>query len=125
MEVMTTFTLAIVIVFGILQIILFFKLWGMTNDIKELKFELLRRNMEKEANVFFLTGDKQAAYNKLNDNLLKEIVAATNWPCSANTEYDYKVRYLDIIAKYKPAFEKIALGHPDYSLYDELDKVKL
>lgn len=27
----------IIIVFGILQIILFFKLWGMTNDVKELK----------------------------------------------------------------------------------------
>lgn len=27
----------IIIVFGILQIILFFKIWGMTNDISEIK----------------------------------------------------------------------------------------
>lgn len=27
----------IIIVFGILQIILFFKLWGMTNNVSEMK----------------------------------------------------------------------------------------
>ena len=27
----------IIITFGILQIILFFKIWGMTNDIKQIK----------------------------------------------------------------------------------------
>ena len=31
------FVSIIVIVFGILQIILFFKIWGMTNDVKEFK----------------------------------------------------------------------------------------
>lgn len=31
----------IIIVFGILQIILFFKLWGMTNDIKDIKNKYL------------------------------------------------------------------------------------
>lgn len=35
----------IIIVFGILQIILFFKLWGMTNNVSEMKnmMELLLR----------------------------------------------------------------------------------
>lgn len=34
---MIEFISIIVIVFGILQIILFFKIWGMTNDVKELR----------------------------------------------------------------------------------------
>lgn len=38
---MLTFTGLVVIVFGILQIILFFKLWGMTNDIREIKNKYL------------------------------------------------------------------------------------
>ena len=33
---MEAFVYLIIIVFGILQIILFFKLWGMTNDIRKL-----------------------------------------------------------------------------------------
>lgn len=39
----------ILIVFGVLQIILFFKIWGMTNDIKELKNRYLLVNpVDKE-----------------------------------------------------------------------------
>lgn len=34
---METLLAIILIVFGILQIILFFKIWGMTNDIREMK----------------------------------------------------------------------------------------
>ena len=37
MEGITLLVSIILIVFGVLQIILFFKLWGMTNDIRKLK----------------------------------------------------------------------------------------
>lgn len=37
MEGMFTFVGIIIIVFGVLQIILFFKMWGMTNDVKQIK----------------------------------------------------------------------------------------
>ena len=37
METALNFVSIIIIVFGILQIILFLKLWGMTNDIREMK----------------------------------------------------------------------------------------
>ncbi len=33
---MYTFLSVILIIFGILQIILFFKLWGMTNDVRHI-----------------------------------------------------------------------------------------
>lgn len=34
----------VIIVFGILQIILFFKLWGMTNDIREIRKEYINKS---------------------------------------------------------------------------------
>lgn len=40
MEGMFSFVGIIIIVFGILQIILFFKVWGMTNDVKQIKESL-------------------------------------------------------------------------------------
>ena len=40
-ESLFSFAGVIIIVFGILQIILFFKLWGMTNDIKTIKNKYL------------------------------------------------------------------------------------
>lgn len=49
MESFITFLSIIFIVFGVLQIILFFKLWGMTNDVSKLLQE-----------VKIITGTKKA-----------------------------------------------------------------
>ena len=41
----------IIIVFGILEIILFFKLWGMTNDVKKLTDHFCRaKTPDKQEN---------------------------------------------------------------------------
>ena len=36
------FLTIILLIFGVLQIILFFKVWGMTNDIKEIRNKYLK-----------------------------------------------------------------------------------
>lgn len=125
MEGMMTFVSLVVIVFGILQIILFFKLWGMTSDVRKLKVELLRKNSSSEAAILFLKGDKVAAYNQLLEAFLRDVVNAANSTWTSNPNNDYKVDFKNIKQDYYSAFGKIGLGHPDYSLYDELDKVKL
>lgn len=45
----TVFIVLIIIgiIFGVLQIILFFKLWGMTNDVRKIKEEYMRREFDK------------------------------------------------------------------------------
>ena len=40
---MEMFVSLIIIVFGVLQIILFFKLWGMTNDVSDIKYAVKRQ----------------------------------------------------------------------------------
>lgn len=37
----------ILLIFGILQIILFFKVWGMTNDIREIRDKYLKDEDER------------------------------------------------------------------------------
>nr|DAZ44138.1 MAG TPA: hypothetical protein [Caudoviricetes sp.] len=57
----------IIIVFGILQIILFFKMWGMTNNVSEMKnmMELfLRKNFNLKENI-----DKEAPQDISTDNI--------------------------------------------------------
>ncbi|MDD3040151.1 hypothetical protein [Bacteroides sp.] len=46
---MQVFIGLIIIVFGILQIILFFKIWGMTNDIREIKEKYLSSTDPKKS----------------------------------------------------------------------------
>lgn len=51
MEGLFSFVGIVIIVFGILQIILFFKVWGMTNDVSEMKkmMELfLRKELQQK-----------------------------------------------------------------------------
>lgn len=44
MDRINNFELLVIIVVGIFQLILFFKLWGMTNDIREIKKKYLKSN---------------------------------------------------------------------------------
>ena len=44
---MVDFLTIILLIFGVLQIILFFKVWGMTNDIKEIRNKYLKDEDEK------------------------------------------------------------------------------
>ncbi len=45
---MMEFLSIVLLVFGVLQIILFFKLWGMTNDVRSLKDKYTASNKELE-----------------------------------------------------------------------------
>lgn len=45
---MVDFLTIILLIFGVLQIILFFKVWGMTNDIKEIRNKYLKDEDEDE-----------------------------------------------------------------------------
>lgn len=125
MEDMLTFTGIIVIVFGILQIILFFKIWGMTNDVRKIKEQFTNEKDINEATVLFIKGDKELSYKKLYNAFLHEIVIASHSTWTDNPEEDYKSDFKKIINRYKPMFEKLGHGHPDYTKYDKLDKVKL
>ena len=63
----------VVLVFGVLQIILFFKIWGMTNDVKKLTNFFLYSQKEhievgeKEINCNF--GDSEKEYDKNLDKI--------------------------------------------------------
>lgn len=86
---MLLITSIIVIVFAVLQIVLFFKVWGMTNDVKILKDELctpktsVSKNWEKEFALLIATNQKDKAkillYSEaLNSPTFSNIVKAGN-----------------------------------------------
>lgn len=51
MEGITLFVSIVIIVFGVLQIILFFKLWGMTNDVKKIRKAISPNKSEDSINI--------------------------------------------------------------------------
>ena len=70
---MGNFISILIIVYAILNIILFFKIWGATNNIKKLT-EHFTGNTNKDSFLFlYLTKDKDAIYNKLNIQIFNEL----------------------------------------------------
>lgn len=64
---MTTLVSIIIIVFGVLQIILFFKIWAMTNDINAIR----KKYTFSDSNVreYLLRGLPDDAYKALKDEI--------------------------------------------------------
>lgn len=64
----------IFIVFGILQIILFFKLWGMTNNIRAIKQKMGCEHNYWEIRKALLKGDQELAKKLVLDSLVEELI---------------------------------------------------
>lgn len=58
----------ILLVFGVLQIILFFKLWGMTNDVRSIKDQFAANNKELE----YYIKSMNEHLRKMEDRLLND-----------------------------------------------------
>lgn len=60
-----TFLMIILLVWGILEVILFFKLWGMTNNVKQMKNQIVRYNKRDDFRRYRLLGKKEEAAEAL------------------------------------------------------------
>lgn len=121
MEGLIQFTGIVMIAFGILQIILFFKIWGMTNDMRELKNEFISIPSKWALNKAILKGDKhkvdeilfnamfiriKKAYDDTIpdiDGTKKEIFAEQ----ISTIKNEYKERYLKYGITFPDAVDKI------------------
>lgn len=101
---MIEFVSIIVIVFGILQIVLFFKVWGMTNDVNKIATQLgcLKRDYVSDIRKALLKNDKTAAKETIMDCLACDLV-----DFSEGTNMDKYSSVNDIKKKYQELFEAI------------------
>lgn len=103
MEGMLTFTGIVIIVFGILQIILFFKIWGMTNNVDRIWKKINTPEARCRAKLSYLQGNIEETEKLLHEAFLKEVVelsqATEHWG-----EWEAGYNYLE--EKYEKAFKK-------------------
>ncbi|MEG1865837.1 MAG: hypothetical protein RR331_03055, partial [Bacteroides sp.] len=74
MEDLLTFTGIIIIVFGILQIILFFKMWIMTNDVWKIKKHLI--GCENDMYEYIIMGDNDKILRVLKKSFLHVVISS-------------------------------------------------
>jgi hypothetical protein len=65
--------LFITIALAVLNIILFFKIWGMANDIREFRKRLLGKSYEDQVRKLILTGNKDDARVLIIDKFFERI----------------------------------------------------
>ncbi len=78
---MLNFISFIIVVVSVLQIVLFFKIWEMTNDVRKIKKKIdadLEIDRTDKIRIALLKGDKQKAIELLTDKLATELVRKSN-----------------------------------------------
>lgn len=105
---MIEFLSIVLLIFGVLQIILFFKLWIMTNDVKKIKERVI---MGHGVRYYLAIGDKEKAYSSAVEELYNELDKQAS--VRYNDEY-----FLEGAQKTIEVYRKIAeeTGHelPEY-----------
>lgn len=109
-----TLIYVVVIIFGILQIILFFKLWGMTNNIRDIREKIGARpnetysQLEKSIWQLLLENKKEKAIEFLNCNLSAELIKSTHWGGETTDNIIQSIKN-----RYRKYYEKLGVPFPE------------
>lgn len=111
-----TFTGIVMIAFGILQIILFFKVWGMTNNVKLIWKKIDNKDFLSEACISYIKGDLDETERLANEAFLQEVAYLSKSSESLN---DWTTGYWELKKKYTRVFNKIERPVPDFDKYED------
>lgn len=83
---METLIAILAIIWSILSIILFFKIWGMTNDVSEIRYYLISQNktkkeLESSSNNKFKVGDIVINENDNNELIVMDAYHDATYNC--------------------------------------------
>lgn len=129
---MTLFVSIVIIVFGILQIILFFKLWGMTNDVKKIRKSLPNVSSDlSPAKMEFIIGNTDKAKEMLKKEFVLDVYESYMKIVKENTEVtdpsvmekEYSIDYDRLKRVYKGRFKDI-IDDVDFERYSTFVKAK-
>lgn len=94
---MAIFVAIFTVISSILSIILFFKIWGMTNDVEDIKKTLKKQGLdEQERFKLFLSGEKDIVFKSLIDKVADKYFdiceTITRTQNSEGKMYDFEVQ---------------------------------
>lgn len=125
------FVSIIIIVFGILQIMLFFKLWRMTNDVKRIKDNLINGVGASidTAKMEFMIGNTDKAFEIFNKCFVNDTISIYreilyDVESSEMNKVRYETKYNEKCQVYQKLIDKLGKGYSiDFSRFDTFDKI--
>lgn len=117
MENMLLVTSIVIIAFGILQIILFFKIWGMTNDVRQIRKNIIGNSLD-EAHKQIVLGNKDKAFEIYKRLYVEDLIKISELG-------DFEYGYPRLVEKYKYELSKLGDEYSiDFAKYDEINKIR-
>lgn len=116
MEGLMQFTGIVIIAFGILQIILFFKVWGMTNNVKRIWKKIDNKDFLSNACISYIKGDLEETEKLANEAFLQEVALLSK---SSESYEAWADGYKELKEKYTRIFKKIDKQTPDFNKYED------
>jgi len=124
---MTTFVTLIIVVMGILQIILFFKVWIMTNDVKALKNKYTYS--DSDFKQYIMRGKLDDAYNFLINEIYLRLTSIRythtkkeNFIAKAQPIIDEYIRLATIMGRNLP--EHMTSAEKYWNLWEKMKNIK-
>lgn len=119
MEGLMTFTGLVMIAFGILQIILFFKMWGMTNDVRKVS-DKFTGDSPKDLKKAILKEDKGRIAEILFDAMFNEMQCCYDDSFAhVDGEKDFIEQISNLKKEYKDKYLKYGINFPE-----SIDKIE-
>jgi len=108
----------IIVVFGILQIILFFKMWGMTNNVNDIAKKIKHPDFVEKAREAYAYGNEKAA------KIFIERAVFLSLEPVANDRLDYSngsfsLRADESIKRHSKYCEEIGIEIPNFEKYKD------
>ena len=135
MENITLFASIAIIVFGVLQIILFFKLWEMTNDVKKISLKHSPSKEDElidEAQLLCLDGEKENAFKCYKQaffisisELYTNISQKYNVALKEDRKEIWESNYPNIVRFFSKRMipTGFSLNFEEYDSFDKVDKI--
>lgn len=127
MDDMLSFVGIIIIAFGILQIILFFKMWGMTNDVKQIKKALPNTPSNlSPAQMEFIIGNTEKAKEMAKREFILEIYQIYRKALKGYiTDSEYINYFNSIENEYRNRFDNISssIEFGKFSTFENAKKI--
>lgn len=93
---MINFLTIVLLIFGVLQIILFFKVWGMTNKVSSIEKVLYK--YEQDYRYLMLIGENEKAFTLIKEKLTSKLIdmrTELNLPSFANKADEIIPQYIE------------------------------
>lgn len=112
----------IIAIFSILYIILFFKIWIMTNHIKAIKKLYVFGNTDKRHIMkAVVMNDKDAILDLVCESYVNEVLTL-NYLAMSDSKLEKAV--MDIAAKHARFLQKYDIEVPDFSIYANKERLR-